>query len=715
MKPLKLAHRDGHTGVCYDTSGSFILTGGSDGKVCIWEGKDDTDTTTVAVGEKVYAVAFQGGRFFAATDENAIRIHTFPDGVGDGLVTRFTSPCRCFCISEDGSLLIAGADDFKVKVISMEENECICLYSEHQAPILSVSFDPTKEFAASASCDGTVKVWGIHDGTTEKSLDLLAKCSEPGQAKSLCQTYWSHDGEFLLIPVENEIHVCLRSSWETIKKIQHPNITETINVMAMSQDGTYLAFGCVNGDMGIYHWQDMKLIDKHSHPKRLSITSMAWNPKNSRELAFCDNSGQLGFLDTVLGTGQQSGSTKADETNAFNDADDGILFSANGHDDEGGADLDEINKFLDDGDDENSIDIGSIKRSLLPEDNDDAASVLSSKVEDQRTVPQVQAAPSLPPVQAPFQPGSTPEHLSNRFMVWNSVGIIRQYAITVSDKWAAIATANRQIRIFTIGGLQRHVFTLPGDVVSLASHRDRLLVAYHRGLSPIPGDQCMGVYLMKIGQGSMFKVLINGDSLPLSRASKLAWLGFSDEGAAFYMDVEGIVRTQDRQCWVPVANTRQLTTGNQTKLGFGKGTKTTATEVKKEIASQNVEDEEKSENQPVKRKASAFSLWFEANKEEIKNAHPEESEEDLAQKAAEDFRALSKEDRQVWVQKAKSENETGIVPEAGKKRKMSSEEKEDQKEIREEAKRIKTDPEPGKKAPLSQSTNAKLARFVKAD
>ncbi|KAK3792342.1 hypothetical protein RRG08_046651 [Elysia crispata] len=1054
MKPLKLAHRDGHTSVCYDTSGSFILTGGSDGKVCIWEGKDDTDTTTVAVGEKVFAVAFQGGRFFAATDENTIRIHTFPDGVGDGLVTRFTSPCRCFCISEDGSLLIAGADDFKIKVISMEENECICLYSEHQAPILSVSFDPTKEFAASASCDGTVKIWGIHDGTTEKSLNLLTKCSEPSQAKSLCQMCWSKDGDFLLIPVQNEIHVCLRSSWEVIKKIQHSDVKEAINTMVMSQDGTYLAFGCVNGEMGIYHWQDMKLIDKHSHPKRLSITSMSWNPKNQSEVAFCDNSGQLGFLDTVVATSKPSDTNQAAENNAFNDADDDdILASANGE----GADLDEINKFLDDGDEENSIDIGSIKRSLLPEenDNDDAASVVSSKIEDSRPVQQGPAAPSFPPVQAPFQPGSTPEHLSNRFMVWNSVGIIRQYvtddensidvefhdtsthhalhidnkndfemadlssqavvfashgagdgpskllcmhfgswdshkewsydmpegeniqAITVSDKWAALATDSRTIRIFSIGGLQRHVFTLPGDVVSLASHRDRLLVAYHRGLSPIPGDQCMGVYLMRIGQGSSFKVIVNGEALPLSRASKLAWLGFSDEGAPFYMDVEGIVRTQDKHCWVPVANTRQLVkgksdhywlvsislkqqqircipckgsrfpatlprpalavlplqmslcdmesekskyeeayqrnslisrslaylhiedceeinkavredlmklfafaakserdfralevcemmgdqsllqiaatyamrlrrmqlaervneyintrqqqqeeddeinlaeeefnaenaslrhdesdeeeecetmdtdsqpeqisgpclvtkveksaksierpsgrlnpfkvtgsadrksvkgtqifdkmekttpkasnifvplpvsikksgkkpSGNQTKLGFSKGTKTAAPEIKNEVASQNI-DEGKSENQPMKKKASAFDLWFEANKEEIRNAHPEESDEDLVQKAAEDFRAMSKEDRQVWVQKAKSENAAVTTSEAAKKRKMPTEENEHQKAVREEPKRIKTDPELGKKAPLSQSTNAKLARFAKSD
>ena len=64
---------------------------------------------------------------------------------------------------------------------------------------------------------------------------------------------------------------------------------------------------------------------------------------------------------------QPSGTNQAAENNAFNDADDDdILASANGE----GADLDEINKFLDDGDEENSIDIGSIKRSLLPEEND---------------------------------------------------------------------------------------------------------------------------------------------------------------------------------------------------------------------------------------------------------------------------------------------------------------------------------------------------------
>ena len=42
-------------------------------------------------------------------------------------------------------------------------------------------------------------------------------------------------------------------------------LQQAINTMVMSQDGTYLAFGCVNGEMGIYHWQDMKLIDKYAN------------------------------------------------------------------------------------------------------------------------------------------------------------------------------------------------------------------------------------------------------------------------------------------------------------------------------------------------------------------------------------------------------------------------------------------------------------------
>lgn len=95
-------------------------------------------------------------------------------------------------------------------------------------------------------------------------------------------------------------------------------------------------------------------------------------------------------------------------------------------------------------------------------------------------------------------------------------------AITVTNGWVAVATETRMLRIFTIGGLQRQIFSLPGNVVALASHENTLLVVYHKGMG-LPGDQFMGVMVLKV-QGNARKMIVN-DTLPLSPASKLSWIG----------------------------------------------------------------------------------------------------------------------------------------------------------------------------------------------
>lgn len=53
----------------------------------------------------------------------------------------------------------------------------------------------------------------------------------------------------------------------------------------------------------------------------------------------------------------------------------------------------------------------------------------------------------------------------------------------------AAVTDQRNVRIFTIGGLQREVFTIPGPVVCMAGHSDQLMIVFHLGT---------GVTLMKL-------------------------------------------------------------------------------------------------------------------------------------------------------------------------------------------------------------------------
>lgn len=54
-------------------------------------------------------------------------------------------------------------------------------------------------------------------------------------------------------------------------------------------------------------------------------------------------------------------------------------------------------------------------------------------------------------------------------------------AICLGQGWAAAATTSLLLRLFTIGGVQKEVFSLPGPVVSMAGHGEQLVIVYHRG------------------------------------------------------------------------------------------------------------------------------------------------------------------------------------------------------------------------------------------
>jgi hypothetical protein len=58
------------------------------------------------------------------------------------------------------------------------------------------------------------------------------------------------------------------------------------------------------------------------------------------------------------------------------------------------------------------------------------------------------------------------------------------------DVKVAAATDRRNLRLFSVGGLQRHVIALPGPIVALAGNGPHIFVTVHSGL-PLPGDQVL--------------------------------------------------------------------------------------------------------------------------------------------------------------------------------------------------------------------------------
>nr|XP_045010764.1 WD repeat and HMG-box DNA-binding protein 1 isoform X2 [Jaculus jaculus] len=659
QKPMRYGHTEGHTDVCFDDSGSCIVTCGSDGDVRIWEDLDDDDPKSINVGEKAYSCALKNGKLVTAVSNNTVQVHTFPDGVPDGILTRFTTNANHVVFSPDGANVAAGSSDFLIKIVEVMDNSQQKTFRGHDAPVLSLSFDPQNIFLASASCDGSVRVWHISDQTCAMSWPLLQKCSDVVNAKSICRLAWQpKNGKLLAVPVEKSVKLYRRETWNNAFDLSDSFISQTLNIVTWSSCGQYLAAGSINGSIIVWNVETKECMERVKHEKGYSICGLAWHPTCSR-ICYTDGEGNLGLLENVCGSNEKMSNSKVPSRveKDYNDLFDGDDASNGGdflhdnaleipafskglmHDDE-----DDDGLMLASGrprqrshileDDENPVDVSMLKTDLLREEEDDPATNTHSLplAKSQRPL---YDGPMPTPRQKAFQSSSTPVHLTHRFMVWNSIGIIRCYndeqdnaidvefhdtsihhathlsntlnytvatlsheaillacqstdelpsklhclhfsswdsskewlvdmpqdedieAICLGQGWAAAATSALLLRLFSIGGVQKEVFCLPGPVVSMAGHGEQLLIVYHRGTG-FDGDQCLGVQLLELGQKK--KQILHGDPLPLTRKSYLTWVGFSAEGTPCYVDSEGCVRMLNRglgNTWTPICNTRE--------------------------------------------------------------------------------------------------------------------------------------------------------------
>uniref|UniRef100_A0A8D3DKE9 WD repeat and HMG-box DNA-binding protein 1 n=1 Tax=Scophthalmus maximus TaxID=52904 RepID=A0A8D3DKE9_SCOMX len=652
-KPMRYGHSEGHTEVCFDERGRFIVTCGNDGDVRIWEGLDDDDPKFITVGEKAYSLALKNGKLVTAGSNNTVQIHTFPDGEPDGILTRFTTNATHVTFNSSGSRVAAGSSDFMVKVVEVSDSSQQKTLRGHEAPVLSVTFDPKDDFLASSSCDGSVVVWNIEEQTQVISWPLLQKTNDVTNAKSLCRLAWQpRAGKFLAVPVDTKVHLYERGSWDHVSTLSDDLLTQPINVVTWSPCGRFLAAGSVGGSLTVWDANSKLCVERCKHEKGFTVCGLAWHPSGG-QIAYTDTEGCLCLLDGL----STSASDAKDYDALFDDDDDDDdrlvdegLSGANSpvkkREDEDEDDflmpatgrVRNRGAFLDD---ENSLDTGSLKlgQDKFGDDDDDDNDTGSAIVPPSAAPPvplrPVYEGPLPTHPQKAFQSGSTPAHLTHRFMMWNSVGIVRGYndeqdnavdvefhdtavhhamhltnslghtvadlsqeavllacpgtdelasklqclhfsswdtnkewmvdlpsgedvrALCLGRGWAAVATSVQMLRLFSIGGVQREVFSLPGAAVCMAAHGEQLMIVYHRATG-FDGEQALGVQLLQLGRRK--RQIINGEPLPLTLRSHLTWLGFTAEGTPCYVDSDGVVRMLNRSLgntWTPVCHTRE--------------------------------------------------------------------------------------------------------------------------------------------------------------
>ncbi|KAF6777765.1 hypothetical protein AHF37_02202 [Paragonimus kellicotti] len=461
-------HKQGWTTAIFDSTGERIISAGVDGKVKVLDSVDDTCPLEHVIGEKVNAIVCRQDTVILATEGTHVHMIQIEDGLPEGLATRFTADVSHLVLNKDHTKLAVCSSDFLIKIInfaSVEDREFTL--EGHTGGVLSLAFDPLDIFISSSSCDGTVRIWRLDEKREVKSIRSISPCNDPALALSVCRLCWdSAEGKFLAVPIDKQISLYERNTWEVLCSLSCPTITQPIVVCISSFDGSLLAGGSEDGWIVVWRIEDRQPLHRLRDPSHSGICSLVWNPHREGLMLYANRNGFIALIRLPENQPTANGGLSPRTMNTLmgcdedGDTDELLRAAAAQAESSRLLDEDEAQKLLDlptsdltGDDDANSIDLSRIKSGYLTLDDDaeDVGDCVALKTESGvldglnnpiqaamvGSVPRVPSSSSdvvlTKHIQKPFQSGSMPLGFRERFMVWNRIGVVTQYRGTGLD------------------------------------------------------------------------------------------------------------------------------------------------------------------------------------------------------------------------------------------------------------------------------------------
>lgn len=173
-------HASNMTSLAYSSDGQYVVTGGGDGKVKLWN--TATGFCFVTFHEHTAAVSgvqFSNNRKFVVSSSLDGTVRAFD-------MTRYrnfrtlTSPrpvqFTCVALDRTGEFVAAGGQDvFEIYLWSMKLGRLLEILSGHEGPVCSIAFNPspTSTAMASVSWDKTLRLWNaIETGSAHDTISL---------------------------------------------------------------------------------------------------------------------------------------------------------------------------------------------------------------------------------------------------------------------------------------------------------------------------------------------------------------------------------------------------------------------------------------------------------------------------------------------------------------------------------------------------------------
>ncbi len=167
--------RDVVTSAAFSPNGRYVVTGGTDGTVRVWDWRAGQPPVEmrVADGGELSAVAFDpsGRLVLIAGPGNAVRLWEWDAGTPPRLLGEHDDFITDAVFSPDGARVVTASVDRTARIWDVASGRLLQTLTGHAGNVYSAEFSPDGRYVVTASDDRTARIWDVGTGREVRPLE----------------------------------------------------------------------------------------------------------------------------------------------------------------------------------------------------------------------------------------------------------------------------------------------------------------------------------------------------------------------------------------------------------------------------------------------------------------------------------------------------------------------------------------------------------------